>query len=143
MSAVADKDKAAEAKDKPKRRSRKPAELNQNEVRLKELRSHFKEMYVQPPLDQIPYNRNMARQFNRPENETVEQMQQRQRQKEMSRISRDRLKYVDEMIRQESEKLQKEMLNVLVQLHTAEQVLNACNKKRKRPAIDWKATWGV
>lgn len=108
---------------------------------LNALRNEFKTRYVPTSLDQIPYNKNMVRNFSSTKHQTEEQRIKRKCQADASRVSRDRIKFIDGCVRKEHERLEQEMFQLMIELRQTEQEVNALRKKKKRMPIDWSAKW--
>lgn len=121
------------------RRPRKQASLNDNKV--KDLHEEYKKRYVQPPIEKIPYNKRMARKFASTENQTDEEKGRRGRQADASRISRDRMKFVDKRVAEEHAKLEDELINCLRELLIAEDCVDQYCQKNGKELIDWKKFW--
>lgn len=127
-------------KAKKRRARREPAVLT-DDLRLKRLHEEFKAHYVQPPINQIPYNKNMARKFDSTTDETEAVRRRRKRQAEASMVCRDRIKFVNEFVRMEQERLESELHASIQELLEAENAMNAIYKKTKKPVVSWKDYW--
>lgn len=141
MHAEAKAEAAAAATGAPKRRAAIKANAGPHDAALKALRNEFKAYYIQPSLDQIPYNKNMARNFSSTEDQSEEQRIKRKGQANASRVSRDRMKFVDEHVRMERERLERELIQLMIELQQSEQQVNALCKKKKKMPIKWSTKW--
>lgn len=124
---------------KTKIRRRKQVSINDHKV--KALREEYKKGYVQPPLKDIPYNKNMARQFESTKDLTAEERVRRDRQALASRVSRDRLKFVDDCVEKEHAALEDELMNSLMELLIAEELADQYCISNGMEPTDWNKMW--
>lgn len=112
-----------------------------NDVKVKRLHEEYKKRYVQPPIDQIPYNKRMARKFASTVDQTPEEKGRRDRQADASRVSRDRMKFVDRCVAAEHAQLEAELLSCMRELLIAENCVDEYCQENGMEAIDWKILW--
>lgn len=128
--------KAVGAKTKPRRRDPKSIA-----ARVLALRNEYKKLYVRPPIDEIPYNKNMVRQFAFNQPETVEQRLRRNRSSESSRYSRHCAKFIDSCVLAEKERLETELLANLKLLLVEEDRINTHLVTNGMPTIEFDQMW--
>lgn len=119
-------------------RRRNKTTANRHGQAVKALANEMKQFYVQPPIDMIPYNKNMVRTYANTENLTEEQLAKRHKQAISSRISRDRLRFVDDCIRVERDRCEKELYELMEKLLIKQDAIDALLVDKKMP---WGDVW--
>lgn len=135
---ASDDEATAAGKSKARRPRKRPSP---NDVKVKRLHEEYKKRYVQPPIDQIPYNKRMARKFASTVDQTPEEKGRRNRQADASRVSRDRMKFVDRCVAAEHAQLEAELISCMRELLIAENCVDEYCHENGMEMIDWKNLW--
>lgn len=128
----------AKPKPQPRRRRQDPKSIS---ARVLALRNEYKKLYVRPPIDEIPYNKNMVRQFAFNKPETVEQRLQRNRSSESSRYSRHCAKFIDNCVLKEKKQLETQLLAYIKELLVEEARINEQLVASGQPPIEFDQIW--
>lgn len=131
--------------DQKMRKRRAKIVQKKQDAAVKALENEMKSYYVPPPIDQLPYNGNMARQYASSTNETEEQRTKRNQQALNSRISRHRQHFVHARIREERMRLENELLSMIAHVQMSQKMVECrVNEGLKthgiRP-IDFDVVW--
>lgn len=104
-----------------------------------DIEEKYKKDYVKP--ESVPYNRNMARQFPKSDEESREQRVRKCVQAETSRVSRDKNKYMRLRIEEDNDKLKAMLRHHCKRLMNLEGYVNEVLVKNGKPPIDWQNVW--
>lgn len=106
---------------------------------LQKLEDEYKEEYVRP--NYVPYNRNMARQFPRSQDESEEEQKRKRDQAEASRLSRDKNKYFRVRMEQDIKMLTRVLRDHMARLVNVECYANEMLQTQGIRPVDWANVW--